>query len=337
MKLEKQICDDEVPSKLDAVKRIIVIGDIHGDKELMKKSLRLASIIDDNDKWIAEPPDTVVVQVGDQVDRCRPIDGRTCSEDITYNDEDSDYYILRFMHELNDKARRVNGRVINLLGNHEIMNVQGNVTYVSKKGLENKKRLTDFQRGGPMARYLACTRNSIVIIGKHLFAHAGIMPALIDKYGKDIKKINNLIRNWLLGDKHDINDLLNSPTLSPFWPRDYGNENANVCTTILPKVLTVFSVNDMVLGHSPQFFTNGKGINAICNGRIINVDVGASNAFKAWDINDSKNRQPQVLEILNDVDFYSISAHGRIRLGTPEFYSISEQIGGYKFYHLVKK
>ena len=47
----------------------IVIGDIHGDWEVTKKIFLLHNLIDTNGKWIAEPLDTKVVQVGDIVDR----------------------------------------------------------------------------------------------------------------------------------------------------------------------------------------------------------------------------------------------------------------------------
>jgi hypothetical protein len=68
------------------VKRIIVLGDIHGDYNMMIELLKLAKVIDDKDNWIGD--ETYVVQVGDQIDRCRPKIGSTCENDIIENDED---------------------------------------------------------------------------------------------------------------------------------------------------------------------------------------------------------------------------------------------------------
>jgi len=62
------------PSVLPAVDRIIVLGDVHGDWDMLIKSLKVAKLIpadfyewnpDDKAKWTGK--DTVVVQVGDQM------------------------------------------------------------------------------------------------------------------------------------------------------------------------------------------------------------------------------------------------------------------------------
>ena len=58
-----------IPSILPAVKRIIVIGDIHGDMQMLIKCLEIARLIDKQKKWIGG--ETIVVQVGDQIDSCR--------------------------------------------------------------------------------------------------------------------------------------------------------------------------------------------------------------------------------------------------------------------------
>ena len=51
-----------------AAKRIIVIGDIHGDIMRLLTCLRAALVINEANAWIAQPPDTFVVQLGDQLD-----------------------------------------------------------------------------------------------------------------------------------------------------------------------------------------------------------------------------------------------------------------------------
>ena len=62
----------KLPSILPPVKRIIAIGDIHGDFEKLLESLKLAKLIPDNTtrktkdvKWLGK--ETIVVQLGDQV------------------------------------------------------------------------------------------------------------------------------------------------------------------------------------------------------------------------------------------------------------------------------
>ena len=67
-------CPVTPPTILPPVSRIIAIGDIHGDLSVLHRSLELAKIakrdkITNKYHWCANPPDTVVVQVGDIVDR----------------------------------------------------------------------------------------------------------------------------------------------------------------------------------------------------------------------------------------------------------------------------
>jgi hypothetical protein len=55
-------------------KRIIAVGDVHGDVYALRSCLRIANLIDDSDKWIGE--DTHLVQLGDILDRGD--DEKTC-------------------------------------------------------------------------------------------------------------------------------------------------------------------------------------------------------------------------------------------------------------------
>src|SRR6185312_711248 len=47
--------------------RVVAIGDLHGDLDALRATLRLAGAIDSDDRWIGK--DLTVVQTGDQVDR----------------------------------------------------------------------------------------------------------------------------------------------------------------------------------------------------------------------------------------------------------------------------
>ena len=177
------------PSVLPAVKRIIVIGDIHGDWKMTIETLMLAKVIDNNNNWIGGK--TVVVQLGDQIDRCRG-HGSSCEKpETTVNDENSDVKILEFFTELHNQAIKKGGAVYSLLGNHEL-NVNGDLRYVSYKGLvdfdqdkvlengyENRKKA--FEKGGKYANFLGCSRKGVLIIGSNLFVHGGIVPELAEK------------------------------------------------------------------------------------------------------------------------------------------------------------
>src|SRR5262249_39450199 len=53
--------------KRPAAERVLAIGDLHGDLQAARSTLRLAGAIDDKDQWVGGK--LVVVQTGDQIDR----------------------------------------------------------------------------------------------------------------------------------------------------------------------------------------------------------------------------------------------------------------------------
>jgi hypothetical protein len=362
-----------MPSILPKVKHIYAMGDFHGDLKLtinlMYKcnvinknygqlvnngiidenlimnmsdftdidSQNLAKDIVNNIKWTAL--DTYIVQVGDQIDRCRPKENKCIYENETFEDEASDITILYLMTELNKKAKKKNSAVISLLGNHELMNVQGRMEYVSYRNIKQfadphdedikkamKNRQYFFQKGQKYAKYLACTRKAAVIIGSNCFVHAGI----IHDYIKDMKgdmsgreslvDTNIMVRKWLLDKvtKDNIDKIISSEkdANSLFWVRVLGNlppglsNNDPKCEKYLEPVLDIYSINNMIIGHTPQHFTHSLSSNSTCindktNKQLIRIDNGSSRAFQNFeqDINKvSKNRTPQVLYIKNDTE-----------------------------------
>ena len=111
----------------EPVKRIISIGDIHGDFKLLISLLHLNNLINMNNNWIGG--DTFLVQVGDLFDR----GGRKES----YKDENSEFKIINYLIKLKKDAVSKGGNVILLIGNHELMNFQGIFNYVSNMGFNN--------------------------------------------------------------------------------------------------------------------------------------------------------------------------------------------------------
>jgi hypothetical protein len=240
-----------IPDTIERTSTTIAIGDIHGDLEVAIKVLELANCIkkvskdtensvtlknndDEEEHWKWIGGDTQVVQVGDQVDRCRPIGDHLCVlPDATVADEASDIKILKFYTAMNKEARKDGGRLISLLGNHEIMNVSGRMQYVSFLGLLdfspnvdltqiNSDNINDFikytdeglkkrrdaftnnakaKRDEPLNEFLACTRQSAIIVGDLLFVHGGVIQKLAETY--NIDDINTLVRKWLLGKLDD--------------------------------------------------------------------------------------------------------------------------------------
>ena len=136
--------------------RIIVIGDIHGDLDVIIECLILSNCIEKiivpeikdvlsmdaffkQIKWIGN--NTYVVQLGDQIDRVRPQnwDDNDVTQDAAYKDEGSTLEIFYLFYYLDKLAREYNGRVFSIIGNHEIMNVEGDFRYVSLKEFKSFK------------------------------------------------------------------------------------------------------------------------------------------------------------------------------------------------------
>lgn len=323
------------PHILPAVKRIIVIGDIHGDWEMTQKSLKVAKLIDSEGNWIGQ--DTVVVQVGDQIDRCR-YSGIPCNlKRATENDEGNDWKILQYFTELHKQALKKGGAVYSLVGNHELMNVNGDFRYVSYEGIQEFKdykkpdgtgfkngteaRSWAFEIGNSISEFLACTRQVALIIGSNLFVHAGILPEIAKKYS--VKNLNQLMSLYLLDklDKNKFKDFIN-PYSSPLWTRDYGKigmqqygnknktlKNEEECTQLLNPLKEIYKVDKIFVGHTPLL---EHGIGSVCDGKVWLTDYGLSGAFDKFDknlassessseyVHRSSSRKAQVLEILDD-------------------------------------
>ena len=92
------------------------IGDLHGDAVATRRALRLAGVLHpQRDAWTGGQ--TVVVQVGDQLDR-----------------GDDELEVLNLLHRLSQQATAAGGALHVLCGNHEMMAANGYLyvhTYMS--------------------------------------------------------------------------------------------------------------------------------------------------------------------------------------------------------------
>lgn len=92
--------------------RIVAVGDLHGDYSAWIDVARDAGLIDRADHWAGAK--TVLVQMGDIVDR----------------GPDS-LKIIRNLQQLQREAPRSGGKVVVILGNHEAMNLLGDLRYTT--------------------------------------------------------------------------------------------------------------------------------------------------------------------------------------------------------------
>tara|TARA_Y200000002_G_scaffold377089_1_gene382088 strand:- start:761 stop:1642 length:882 start_codon:yes stop_codon:yes gene_type:complete len=269
--------------------RIIVIGDLHADFTKTKQIFIDLDLIDESENWIANPPNTHIVQLGDQIDGSRGFIDEEASGELE---------LIDFMERINTKARKVGGAVHSLIGNHEIMNLIEDFRYASKKDIEEQKmynsRKEVFKPNGMVFGPLAGERHAILKIGKFIFSHAGILPKLIsdNESGMNfIIKINTMMKYILKGEL-DFNTLemysyfLSSNSI--LFNRKIGD--LRLTQIEIDEALEKLDATHQFVGHTIQ-----ENINSQYNDKLWLVDVGMSECFE--------NDNIQVLEIINNEKF----------------------------------
>jgi hypothetical protein len=131
-----------LPSALPAQgqQRIVAVGDLHGDYAAWIAIARDARLIDGSNRWAGGK--TTLVQLGDIPDR-----------------GPDTLRIIRHLQQLEREAAAAGGKVIALVGNHEAMNVTGDLRYVTVP------EFTAFATPQSRARrdaYFAANRDAIV-------------------------------------------------------------------------------------------------------------------------------------------------------------------------------
>ena len=247
--------------------RTVVIGDIHGDLKRFKQILIHAKIINDDLEWTAQPPDTIVVQLGDQVDSANR------APEISDWEVLDDTQMLHFTNSLANIAKAKGGNVISLIGNHELMNVIGNFTYVSPQS-NFPGRHKHFEPNGILSSILA-NRPLVVKIGSLFFCHAGITKKHIDileAHNKPVWYINNVWKKYMstgsinLEDKDIFDNIILGPE-GIMWTRNIDNEED------AEYVLQKIDCQCVFVGHTPV-----ENVLSVKD-RLFLVDTGISRAF----------------------------------------------------------
>lgn len=290
-------------------RRIIAVGDIHGDFLALYYCLHdCAEVI--NAKWEWRGRDTYVVIVGDMVDRYRP--GLTAQDDKGWGIgeiPEEEFIILRALSKLDKAARKFGGRVLRLLGNHELLNLYYNqLKYVSPHARESKRReklLRAFQRCGVygMAR-----------IGSWVFIHGGLQERALSYNTENVYDRIQTATHKVLRENANKNQRVDRDVafmMNLLEDRSFSQIDMKTDCDALDRVLQM--VNDtgktalhMVVAHSvqterkqallPSKITKGElhtrydgplvisrempfGINSDCNGRLWRLDVAMSRSF----------------------------------------------------------
>jgi hypothetical protein len=289
-------CATTAAANAPAKSPIIAVGDIHGDWEAWTDILRKAGLIDARTRWIGGS--AILVQTGDIPDR-GPDTKR----------------IIEHLMALEKEAKRKGGAVIALIGNHEALNVIGDLRYVTPaeyaafRNRDSTRRRNDLfarNRESLAAQYRAKTPG---------LDDAGVRRAFEEEFplGWVEHRLawapNGSIGAWVAS--HDairvIGDTLfvHGGISAAYAARPIAAINAEVRAAIkaaggpiledeegplwhrrlasetpegradLEAALAAYGVSRIVIGHTPSL----SGVRSLYGGRVIMIDTGASAAY----------------------------------------------------------
>ena len=213
---ESKRANHQLPvSYVPAAKRVIAIGDLHGDFDKAVRAFSVAGLVDEQLNWSGG--ETVAVQVGDVLDRG--------GEEIR---------IFHLLEKLKRQAKKQGGALHVLNGNHEIMNVAGRFRYATRRAMDEfyrweaarlfgmrlkclfeedqakcelgvsppspsgvEARRKALQPGGDIAKSFLSQNPVALVVGSTVFVHGGLHPEHME-YG--IERMNRETSLWIRGE-----------------------------------------------------------------------------------------------------------------------------------------
>jgi hypothetical protein len=251
-KLSVEKCDYEKPDKL------VAISDIEGNFTAFRELLQRCGVIDSSYNWTFGNGHLVLL--GDFFDR-----GDKVTE------------VLWLIYSLEEKAKAAGGYVHFILGNHEIMNLSGDIRYLSLKYIHNSKLLDEnysyglYGKNSELGRWLR-TKNIIEKIGDILFVHAGISAEMNRMYVPSLTRINEIARPYYTDRTYIYNDQRLQVIFGeagPLWYRGYYTGKQLAPIEQIENTMEIFGVKQIVTGHSLIADTIG----IYRDGKVINLDV----------------------------------------------------------------
>lgn len=242
------------PTSYPTPERLLALSDIEGDFEALKTMLRSAKVMDDNFNWSFGTGHLVLL--GDYFDR-----GVNVTE------------CLWLLYKLDSEAEKAGGKVHFILGNHEVLNLQGNSTYVRRKYLKNAALIGEefkhlYDQNTELGRWLR-TKNAVEKIGDYVFCHGGISPELA-RTGLGLSEINHISRQHLGKPNEDIQSpearsIFDTKT-GIFWYR--GAAKNLTSKEDINTILEYAGAKRMVVGHTVQ-----TDLTPLYGGQVICIDL----------------------------------------------------------------
>ncbi len=235
--------------------QVAAFSDVHGQFDLMIALLTNNHIIDSQGNWAFGKGHLVIT--GDIFDR-----GNKVTQ------------ALWFLYYLEQQAEAKGGKVHLLLGNHEVMVLNGDLRYLHPMYVETVNLLNTpyeelYAKNSVLGAWLR-TKPVLVKVNNMLFAHGGFHPTLaVNKV--DLTTINtvfkqNLVKKELTAPREGFGEYLHKKD-GVIWYRGYFKDNG-ASTKEIDLLLTHFQVNTLVVGHTSQ-----KEIETRHQGKVIAIDA----------------------------------------------------------------
>jgi len=254
VKLKEKIQDEKAEHR--KVSRQYIISDLEGNFSAFKKLLLAGGVIDNDYNWTFGTGHLVLV--GDLFDR-----GSHVAE------------ILWLVYALEVKAKAAGGYVHYILGNHEIMNLNGDLRYLNEKYRQSANALNEnyvnlYGENSELGKWLR-SKNIVEKVGNVLYAHAGISQ-ILNEVDINASGINKTARPWYADStyqyKNALQDLLMNE-LGPLWYRGYYKGNPRATMAQIDSTLSKFDVRHIITGHTVIADT----ISVLYDGKLFDTDV----------------------------------------------------------------
>jgi len=239
--------------------KVVATSDFHGQYDLMLRLLKNNHVVDQEGKWSFADGHFVIT--GDVFDR-----GDKVTE------------ILWFLYRLEKEAEQAGGKLHLLLGNHEVMVLNGDLRYLHPEYVKVSEYLNQpfeqlFTKGSVLGDWLR-TKPVLVKINDMLFAHGGFHPAYVER-DVSLDQINtvfkeSLVKAELAQPREGFSKFLHK-TDGPIWYRGYFKDDGASAEEI-DLLLNHFDIKHLVVGHTSQLKVETR-----YQGKVIAIDTSIKN------------------------------------------------------------
>jgi hypothetical protein len=279
---------------LTGIERVVAVGDVHGDADQLAAVLRSAKLIDDKGAWCGGKAH--LVQTGDILDRGP--DSRRAMD---------------LLMRLEAEAKQAGGAVHALIGNHEAMNLYGDLRYVSEGEIAafrdansekaREELYKEYQKSAKGVVFDETTRRNWEadhplgyaehrrafgpdgVYGKWIRGHNAVIRidgtlflhgGIAPKYADwGVRTINERIRIEL-ADFTKLEGGVAADDQGPLWYRGMALRGRELEAHV-GTVLKNYEVDRIAIGHT---YTDGAVIPRFA-GRVLQIDVGLSKVYDA--------------------------------------------------------